>query len=277
MAADLHTHTTASDGTLAPAELVQQARLAGLSAVGITDHDTMAGLAEAAEAGQRWGITVVPGVELSTDATGREVHILGYHCRPDAEPLTSLLAAMRIQRRQRVERIVAALERAGIALTIEDVLAMAPPGAGGPESLGRPHVARALVYRGYAATVSEAFERFLASGRPGYVPRSKLHPVEAVRHIRAAGGVAVLAHPGLMGDDSILPQLLAAGLQGLEVWYPDHTPEQTERYLRLARDLHLIATGGSDYHGRGERWAVLGAVTAPDEAVERLAAAASRA
>lgn len=274
MAADLHTHTTASDGTLAPEELVRRAAELGLDAVGITDHDTMAGLPEAEEAGRRSGIAVVPGVELSTDATGREVHILGYYCRADAEPLASLLAAMRAGREERVERILAALARAGVSLTREDVLAAAAGEAQRPESLGRPHVARALVQHGYAESVADAFARFLVPGKPGYVPRPKLHPADAVRCVRAAGGAAVLAHPGLVGDDSILTELLAAGLQGLEVWYPDHTPEQLQRYLRLCEDLGLIPTGGSDFHGRGERWAELGQVTAPSEVVERLAAAA---
>lgn len=279
VAADLHTHTTASDGTLTPADLVRRAKEAGLTAVAVTDHDTMAGLSEALTAARRHGIVLVPGIEISTDAIGREVHILGYHCRPDDAHLTDLLARLRAGRRERLERMIANLRLAGIGITWADVCAQEENGsrATSPDtSLGRPHVARALVRAGYAGSVAEAFERFLLPGRPGYVPRFKLHPTEAVRAIRRAGGVPVLAHPDLIGDDTILPELLDAGLMGLEVWYPEHSEERTRHYLRLASAEDLIPTGGSDFHGRIERWADIGSVTAPDETVARLAAAAER-
>lgn len=271
MAADLHSHTTASDGTLSPAELVGRARVAGLAFLGITDHDTVDGLPEAAAAARREGIGVVPGVELSTDATGREVHILGYYCRAEAGPLADLLAEMRAARRRRVEQIVERLRGAGVPVVMERVVALA--GAG---SAGRPHVARALVEQGLVRDVKDAFERYLGRGRPGYVPRRKLHPAEAVRRVRAAGGVPVLAHPGLMGDDVTLGELLAAGLQGIEVHYPEHRPRQVRKYARLAREYALIATGGSDFHGVGERRSDVATVTVSDAVVEQLREAARR-
>ncbi len=268
MAADLHAHSTASDGVLRPAELVRAAQAAGLTALALTDHDSMEGVPEAAAEAGRVGLRLVPGVELSTDATGREVHILGYFCRGDQPPLADLLAAMRAARRERLERMVEQLRAAGVPVRLERVQELA--GGGAP---GRAHVARALVEAGWAGSVEEAFERFLLRGRPGYVPRKKLHPVEAVRAVVAAGGVAVLAHPGLIGDDGVLGELLAAGLGGIEVHYPAHTAEQVARYARLAEELGLVATGGSDFHGRGERWGDLGSVTVPDGVVDRLEAA----
>lgn len=267
MPADLHAHSTASDGVLAPAELVRAAQAAGLTALALTDHDTVEGLPEASAEAARLGLRLVPGVELSTDATGREVHILGYFCHGDRPPLAHLLAEMRAARWQRLERMVAALAEAGVRLELERVAALAGGGAA-----GRAHVARALVEAGHAGSVEEAFQRFLVRGRPGYVPRRKLHPADAVRAVVAAGGVAVLAHPGLIGDDEVIPALRSAGLGGIEVYYPAHTPGQVAHYARLAGELGLVATGGSDFHGRGERWGDLGSVTVPDEVVDRLEA-----
>lgn len=271
MPADLHTHTTASDGTLPPADLVRRAHAAGITCLAVTDHDTFDGLPEAQAEAARLGVAIVPGVELSTDGSGREVHILGYFCRTDGGPLAGLLADMRAARRQRIEEIVARLRGAGVPLAAERVRAIA--GEGAP---GRAHVARALVELGCAPTVTDAFERYLLPGRPGYVPRRKLHPVEAVRAVVAAGGVAVLAHPGLIGDDGIVRELVAAGLRGIEAFYPAHSPGQVRSYLDLAERLGLIATGGSDFHGVGERWGDLGSVTVPDEVAARLAEAAGR-
>lgn len=271
MPADLHTHTTASDGTLAPPALVRRAHAAGITTLAVTDHDTFAGLAEAGAEAARLGMTFVPGVELSTDATGQEVHILGYFCRTGEGPLVDLLGEMRAARGLRIEEIVSRLRNAGVPLALERVLAIAGDGAA-----GRAHVGRALVEAGCAASVSEAFERYLVPGRPGYVPRRKLHPADAVRVVVDAGGVAVLAHPGLIGGDGIIPELVAAGLRGIEAHYPAHEPVQVRDYLALADRLGLIATGGSDFHGAKERWGDLGSVTVPDEVAARLAEAAGR-
>lgn len=267
---DLHTHTTASDGTLSPAEVVRHVWAAGLAGVGITDHDTMGGVKAAEEEGQRLGIQVIPGIEISTEYEGREVHILGYYCSSDSASLAGVLEELRAARKQRLERIVENLRGAGLDISFDQLVI-----AIGNEAVGRPHIARALVKLGFASSVQEAFEKYLLRGRPGYVPRHKMDPLTAIRCIREAGGVPVLAHPGLVGDDSIITRLVDAGLMGLEVWYPEHTPEQTAHYESMAESLGLIATGGSDFHGKGEREAELGSVRVPEEFVIRLAEAGS--
>lgn len=292
--ADLHTHTTASDGTLSPADLVTLAAHIGLEALGVTDHDTMAGLPEAESSARRQGLQVVPGVEVNTEYRGREVHVLGYFCRGDGD-LAALLARMRRARVERMVAMVDRLRRAGIPVTLEDVEKVVresgPPTAGavGPVScrepggssaaasgdrlpvLGRPHLARALWRLGFAATPAEAFARFLVPGAPGYVPRPKVHPAEVVERIRADGGVPVLAHPGLIGDDSVVLALAAAGLLGLEVWHSRHDEAASVRYLEMAKRYGLLATGGSDFHGPGDD-RQLGSVRLPMETVQQLEA-----
>lgn len=254
-----------------PGELVRLAKAKGLTAIAITDHDTVSGLAEAAKAAQDTGMTVVPGIELSTDATGREVHVLGYYCALGGGPLEDLLAEMRRGRQRRLEQIISNLCDAGVAITEKQVTDLADS-----DSWGRPHIARALVEGGYATDIQDAFSRYLIPGKPGYVRRPRLHPVLAVRAVVDAGGVAVLAHPGLMGDDGIIPDLVRAGLGGIEAFYPEHTADESDLYRRMAEELGLIVTGGSDFHGEGER-AELGACTVPDEVVARLAGAAKKA
>lgn len=268
---DLHTHTTASDGTLSPADLVRYAREAGLAGVGITDHDTMGGVKAAEEEGEKLGIQVIPGIEISTECEGREVHILGYYCSAESPSLAGLLEELRAARRRRLERIVENLRRAGLDISLDRIVI-----AIGNEAVGRPHIARALVKLGFAPSVQKAFEKYLVRGRPGYVPRYKIDPLVAVRCIREAGGVPVLAHPGLVGNDSIIPPLVEAGLMGLEVWYPEHTAEQITCYKGMAESLGLVTTGGSDFHGKGEREAEIGAVRVPERTVARLAEAAQR-
>lgn len=242
----------------------------GLTAIAITDHDTVAGLAEAVGEARGTRMTVVPGVELSTDVTGREVHVLGYHCPLDGGPLGDLLAEMRRGRLRRLEEILGNLRRSGVVIAEGRITELAAS-----DSWGRPHIARALVESGYAQSIQDAFSLYLMPGKPGYVPRPKLHPVAAVQAVVAAGGVPVLAHPGLMGDDDVIPDLVRAGLRGLEACYPEHSPRETDHYRHLAAEFGLIVTGGSDFHGEGDR-ALLGACTVPDEVVERLAAAARR-
>lgn len=273
MAADLHAHTTASDGSLPPAGLIERARQIGLSAVAVTDHDTVEGLGEAREAAVRLGVRLVPGVELNTDATGREIHILGFYVDWEGGPLLDRLSRLRAARRERLDRIVRSLCETGVRLEHDRVLEIVGGG-----SAGRIHVARALVEAGEAVSVNEAFERYLVPGRPGYVRRTKLQPAEAVRLIRAAGGVAVLAHPGLVGDadETLVAGLREAGLEGLEVYYPAHDPQEVERYREWADKFDLVATGGSDFHGIDERWGDLGTVWVNDEVVDALAERAGR-
>ncbi|HEY3315816.1 MAG TPA: PHP domain-containing protein [Bacillota bacterium] len=272
MPADLHVHTTASDGTLTPSEAVRAAVAAGLTAIGVTDHDTTAGLPEATQAARAsgGGLRVVPGVEVNTDTTiadrTREVHVLGYLFDPSSPALEAELQRLRTARYERARLILDRLVRLNLPVSFTRVREIA---GGGP--LGRPHIAQVLVEAGYAGSVREAFRLYLGIGKPAYVERYKLSPEEAVRLIRAAGGVAVLAHPGLIGDDSIIPPLVAAGLAGLEARYPEHSRSQTRRYVAMARRYGLVVTGGSDAHGPGfPGRAPIGGVRVGDEVIKEL-------
>ncbi|MDI6709630.1 MAG: PHP domain-containing protein [Thermoanaerobacterales bacterium] len=263
MLADLHVHTTASDGSESPAGVVRRALVLGLGAIAITDHDTVAGLQEAREAAAGSPLVVVPGVEINTDYSGREVHVLGYY--PRLEPQFIALLKDRAEARvRRVIRMVEKLNALGIAIRVSDVMARAGQG-----SVGRPHVAAALVAAGAVADMREAFDRFIGRGGPAYVPRARLHPAEAVQSIARVGGVPVLAHPGTIGDDRILPELLAAGLAGVEAYHPEHDEDRTKHYLALAERYGLVVTGGSDFHGEGYH-AALGEVSVPYAAVQAL-------
>ncbi|MHB9146202.1 MAG: PHP domain-containing protein [Symbiobacteriia bacterium] len=268
--ADLHAHTTASDGTLTPAELVAAALDAGLRAVGICDHDTSEGVAPAQAAARGTSLEVVPGVEINTNGLGREVHVLGYFYRSEDSALTALLARMRNERQNRARRMVEKLAQGGYHLSLQRVQELAGEGA-----IGRPHVARALVEAGIAGSERDAFTRFLTPGCPGYVERYKLAPAEAVRTVLAAGGVPVLAHPGLVGRDELIGELAAVGVVGLEVYHPDHDTAAEERYLGLAQRYHLLVTGGSDFHGPGHGHdSSLGQASVPYAAVGALRARA---
>lgn len=265
--ADLHAHTTASDGSLNPAELVAAARRAGLAAIGVCDHDTLAGLPEAAAAAEAAGIELVPGVEINTDAAGAEIHVLGYYVGPGTA-LDELLSRLRESRERRGRQMVDQLAAAGAPVRWERVVEL----AGG--AIGRPHVARALVEAGHARDVPQAFKRFLLPGCPGYVPRFKLHPAEAVAAIRNAGGVPVLAHPGLIQADvpALVAELVRAGLRGIEAYYPEHGGAAVRDYLALADRYGLLPTGGSDFHGPGAGRSQLGAATVPVSTVRALSA-----
>ncbi|WP_334071779.1 MULTISPECIES: PHP domain-containing protein [Paenibacillus] len=247
---DLHTHTRASDGMNAPADNVRLAREHGLAGLAITDHDTVAGIKEAMAEGERQGITVIPGVEISTRSSGKDIHVLGYFIKTDDSLLLQRLAGLRETREARNVQIIEKLQGLGISITLDEVKA----GLGRPlrpdESLGRPHIADALVRKGLAADMRDAFDRYLGEGKPGYASLPRISPEEAMIWIREAGGVPVLAHPGLYGDDQLVEAIVERGRPaGIEVYHSDHGPEAEERYLALARRYGLIATGGSDYHG----------------------------
>jgi predicted metal-dependent phosphoesterase TrpH len=232
-----------------------------VTVLAITDHDSTEGLAEAMDEAARHGIEIVPGLEINCDVPGAEIHILGYCVDWKAEWFQEFLREQRAERVARVHRIVDRLTELGLPLTAEEVFAVCKEG-----SPGRPHVAQAMIARGYVKSVREAFDRYLHSGGPANVPRRRLTPVQAVGVIRRAGGVPVLAHPGLADRDAMIPELVAAGLAGIETYYPEHSVAQINAYRELCRQHGLVATGGSDYHGSHTgRAATLGSPAVPPE------------
>ena len=270
MPIDLHIHSTVSDGTQTPAEIVPTALRIGLSAIALADHDSISGVPEALRVAAGTPLRVVPGVEINTDVGEKEVHILGYFVDVDDAPFNERLKAIRRARVERAVKIVERLNGLGVHLRIEDVLA-----ASSGDSVGRPHVARALVATGQCASESHAFDMYLKVGRPAYVPRYQLAAGDAIQLILAAGGVPVLAHPGLLRDDGLAVKLCGEGLVGIEAYHCEHSPAVTEHYLRLARRHGLIVTGGSDSHGPLARKPVaVGSITVPDELLPPLEAAA---
>jgi predicted metal-dependent phosphoesterase TrpH len=246
---DLHLHTTHSDGSCTPTEVVGLAHQAGVTALAITDHDITTGLVEASAAGEALGIEVIPGVEISSILGNSELHILGYFLDWQDTRLNERLKTLRDSRHRRNPKIVERLQSLGIDLTYDEVRALA-----GSDSVGRPHIARALMDKGVVTSAKEAFDRFLADGKPAYVPRDLPSPAEAIHWIKAARGLAVLAHPTWVRctDQSLIElvrQLKADGLDGVEVYYSTHAARQTREYLSLAQQLGLLVTGGSDFHG----------------------------
>ena len=256
---DLHMHSTASDGARAPAEVVAEAKRVGLAAIALTDHDTLAGIPEARAAGEAAGIRVVSGVELSAVEGEQETHILGLHIR-DVSEMEERLTELREMRHRRAVGMVERLNALGIAVTMDEVLAEAAGGA-----IGRPHVARAVVAKGGAADLREAFDRLLGNGRPAYVPKDRLAMTDAIAMIHRAGGLAVLAHPGQSATRARLEALKAQGLDGVEVRHPAHSDEEIGRILRLAESLELLPSGGSDWHGAPDGWRSLGMMRVPAE------------
>lgn len=271
MRIDLHTHSTASDGLLSPARLVQAAREHGVGVLALTDHDTTDGVAEACAAGRMVRVEVIPGVEINTDVDEYEVHILGYFIDSACEEFQALLCRMRAGRAQRAERMVEKLLALGIPVAWTRVQAIAGGGA-----IGRPHIARALVEARRVDTMQDAFDRYLGRSGPAYVPRPRLSPEDAVAAIAGAGGVPVLAHPGWRASGPVIervPRLIEHGLRGIEVYYPDHSPADVAVFLEVARRYGLVATGGTDYHGDGRGSGIsLGRVPVPPEAVAALRA-----
>jgi len=245
---DLHLHTTFSDGSLPPAEVIKLAQHANVTALAITDHDTVDGIPEALSAGREVGIEIIPGIEISSRWRGAEVHILGYFIDWMDAGLQERLAQYRATRDDRNPRIVEKLNELGIDITYAEVAALA-----GPASVGRPHIARVLMNKHYVTSAKEAFDRYLADGAAACVPRDLPDPAEAITVIHAAGGVPVLAHPSWLDrSEGIVPlckELKSAGLAGIEVHYSTHRPEQTSHYLNVAKQLDLLVTGGSDFHG----------------------------
>jgi 3',5'-nucleoside bisphosphate phosphatase len=268
---DLHMHTTASDGTSTPEDLVKRVRAAGITIFSVTDHDTMAAVPAASAAAAREGLTCVPGIEITTVHDGHDVHMLGYFLDTDSPGLVALLQRIRALRAERAAEISERLAVAGVPIDIVALLSMVDPGSS--RSLARPQIARALVAAGHVATVSEAFDRFLSEGRCAYVAHRGPSPTEGIAAVREAGGVSSLAHPGTLNHDSLVPSLVDAGLTAIEAYHSAHDAATVAHYLALAATHGLAVSGGSDFHGEDTRRSeCFGVVGLPAADYERLAA-----
>lgn len=270
---DLHIHSNASDGKHSPSEIVRRAASLGLKIIALSDHDTIDGIPEALNAARSFpGLTVIPGVEISTDVSGGEVHILGYfidHTDPD---LVSVLGRMRNSRVERARKMVSKLAALGVKIEWERVKEIAAD-----STLGRPHIAQAMQEKGYIRSFNEAFDRYIGHGGPAYVERDKMLPSEAVQLIVRSGGLPVFAHPVTFpGYQSMTLELLSAGLVGIEVYYKNSTPEEIRKTRELADKYGLIPTGGSDYHGIDPNEVDIGGVAVPLESAKRLIARAEK-
>lgn len=240
-------HTTASDGRLTPVELVARAAAAGLTTISVTDHDTVAAIDEVTAAGQQAGIRVIAGIEITSIDDGRDVHMLGYLFDKDSPRLAELLVSQRALRVSRVREIAARLATLNMFIDIDKVLASAAARPG--SSVGRPQLAREMVRAGLVGSVQQAFDLWLATGRPAFVPRTGPSPAAVVETIHAAGGVASFAHPGVTKRDDLIAPLVERGLDAIEVYHSDHTADDVGVYRRLATRLKALVTGGSDFHG----------------------------
>ncbi len=262
---DLHLHTFHSDGTFSPEEVVRRATELGLSAISVTDHDTVAGVPAAVQAAGG-ALEIVPGVEITVVFRDRELHVLGYGVRIEDPEFSGLLDRLRQRRLERIRKMIDKVRERGADVTFEEVTAIAGPG-----SVGRPHLAEAMIRKGFVASLKEAFDRYLADDAPCFVRDSILTVAEAVRLIRAAGGAAVLAHPHRLVEDDWIPGLVEAGIQGIEAYHSDHPPAVAEKYRRMAEERKLLITGGSDCHGfRKQKGPLIGSVSVPYERLDRL-------
>jgi predicted metal-dependent phosphoesterase TrpH len=269
---DFHSHTTASDGLLKPLEVVKLAKEVGLSAVGITDHDTVAGVEEALAVGEKLGIIVVPGVEISTLWHGKEIHMLGLFVDHRNTLLLKKLEEQRNVRKLRNRMMIEKLNELGIDITLEEVEAK-KRGKGPDMNVGRPHIAEVLIDKGIVHTMDEAFDQYLGRDGKAYVTPERISPTDAIELIHTSGGVAVIAHPGLYEQDDLIPLLVEKGLDGIEVNHPDHTEAAKEKYVAMAKRYNLIATAGSDFHGErnGSMYhAMLGTCTTDVSVVDSL-------
>jgi predicted metal-dependent phosphoesterase TrpH len=270
---DLHLHTTASDGVCKPAELVDMAWRAGIGTMSVTDHDTVAAVAEVAALTKEVGITFVPGIEITAVHEGRDVHVLGYFYDPADPSFAEFLQRQRLDRVRRLGEMIDRLVEIGKPIDREKVLARKDAGG----SLGRPLIARALVRAGHASDMRHAFDELIGEGKPAFVPRVGPPPADVVDIIARAGGVASLAHPGLLKRDDLIPSLIDAGLPALEAFHSDHDQATTEHYLALAARYGVAVSGGSDYHGEPiRRRAAFGRIGLPPEHFERLSACAEK-
>jgi hypothetical protein len=262
---DLHIHTTASDGLLLPEKVVEIAKQKGLAAIAITDHDTVSGFEPAQKKGEELGIEVVPAVELSATFRGEDFHILGYLMEYDNPEFLKKIEFFRAERMQRGEKMVQKLNELGIDLSMDTVKSIAGKG-----SVGRPHLADALVKEEFVRSYDEAFARYLGYHAPAYVPKKYLTPSEAIELIHLVRGVAVLAHPGTTKSDYLIADFVAMGMDGLEAYHSQHSRGIVEHYINISKKIGLIYTGGSDCHGRGLGKATIGNIKVPFACLEEL-------
>jgi hypothetical protein len=263
--ADLHVHTYYSDGTFSPSEVVKKAKRIGLSAIAVCDHDCTDGMDECLSEGERHGVEIIPGVEITCESEGIEIHLLGYFIDKDARPLTDLLDKLRDNRIKRIYAMVDKLNRHDVGISPGAVFGMSSRG-----SIGRLHLAMALYENGFVPSVKEAFARYIGDNSPCYVSRFNVSPEEAISTVLGSGGVPVYAHPGVMGRDDLIPSFMKAGLRGLEVYHTDHSKKASAHYSELAEKYGLLATGGSDCHGAGKGRVLMGGVTVPYSVVDDL-------
>ena len=263
--ADLHLHTNFSDGTFTPEELVLQAQKAGLACIALTDHDSVEGCERARAACAAVKMEFIAGTELTASHDETELHILGYFLDTQNERLLSEIAKFQLVRQNRIHEMAARINELGLPLKAESVFALASC-----KSPGRPHVARAMVKAKLVKSLDEAFELYLKKGRPAWVPKSKISALEAIELVHQAGGLAVMAHPGLNRTDDVIPALVSAGLDGIECFHTKHSTATSERYLEIADKHHLLITGGSDCHGFSKGKPLIGGVRLPYEQVQKM-------
>ena len=268
--ADLHIHTNCSDGTFTPREVVERAHGAGLDVIAITDHDSMAGVPEAQQHGDRCGVEVIAGAEISAYHGEQEFHIIGLHLDTVDPDFLQKLDDIRTARRERIFEMVDKLKKMGVELDGQEVVDSADGG-----SPGRPHVAQALVDHSHVKDISEAFYRYVGDSGPAFVPKRYLKVEDAIAAIHGVGGVSILAHPGVTDRDHYIPLFVEMGLNGLEAYYPIYSREQTAHYLDMAQRMGLLVSGGSDCHGKRKAEIMIGRVRVPGPYVERIAAAAA--
>jgi len=269
--ADLHLHTVFSDGTYTPFEVILESKRVGLFAVSIVDHDTTEGIAPALEIAKTKDIEVLPGIELSTEYEGQEVHILGYLIDCKNQKLIERLETLKKDRVERIYKIIDKLKDIGITLSPESVFDIAKEG-----SVGRLHIARAMLAEGKVASIFEAFQKYIGDKCPAYILGFRFSPKEAIKLIKDAQGIPVLAHPYSLNNDDLITQFIDYGLMGLEVYYPEHSQSMINFYLGLAKIHNLLITGGSDCHGNAKPGIRIGSIKIPYELVEKLKAAKDR-
>lgn len=263
--ADLHVHTNFSDGTFSPEQVVEYAVKKGLVAIAITDHDSVEGIGPAIKAAHGKSLEIIPGLEFTTEFENCEVHILGFFVDYTKKWFVQELLQLRQMRHTRMQKMIACLSKKDIKISMDDV-----KGISGEGSLGRLHLAKLLFQQGHVQSVQKAFDKFIGSGKPCYVTGDRISPVDAIEMISKAGGVPVLAHPHTMGKDKFISKFAKAGLKGIEVYHSDHGIAAVNHYKKIAEELSLLMTGGSDCHGMGKGRVMMGTVTVPYDVVEQL-------